>query len=39
MAFWVVRAGSHGVNEDYTLESNAIVIGLERPIRSRHCGA
>jgi restriction system protein len=29
MAFWVVRAGKHGVNEDYTVDSNAIVIGWE----------
>jgi predicted Mrr-cat superfamily restriction endonuclease len=30
MAFWVVRAGKHGVNEDYTVESNAVVIGWEK---------
>jgi len=29
MAFWVVRAGKHGVNEDYTLDSNAAVVGWE----------
>src|SRR3984893_7065567 len=30
MAFWVVRAGKHGVNEDYTVENNAVVIGWEQ---------
>jgi restriction system protein len=29
MAFWVVRAGKHGVNEDYVVENNAVVIGWE----------
>jgi restriction system protein len=29
MAFWVVRAGKHGVNEDYTVENNVIAIGWE----------
>ena len=30
MAFWVVRAGKHGVNEDYTVDNNAVVIGWEQ---------
>jgi restriction system protein len=29
MAFWVVRAGKNGVNEDYVVENNAVVIGWE----------
>ena len=29
MAFWVVRAGRHGANEDYVLERNAVVVGWE----------
>ena len=29
MAFWVVRAGRHGENENYALEQNAVAIGWE----------
>ncbi len=29
MAFWVVRAGKHGVNEDYSVDNCAVVIGWE----------
>ncbi|MCA1549178.1 restriction endonuclease [Bradyrhizobium sp. BRP19] len=29
MAFWVVRAGKHGVNEDYAVENNVAVIGWD----------
>ncbi len=29
MAFWVVRAGKHGVNEDYAVENSSVVIGWE----------
>ncbi len=30
MAFWVVRAGKHGVNEGYVVENNVVAIGWEQ---------
>ena len=30
MAFWVVRAGRHGVNENYIVENSVIAIGWEQ---------